>query len=166
MVVPEQVGRLHILVIDGVVPPHQRERHLVMEVTASVADLLMRLGEQPNRFLSPLAPVLAARYPALRPLQLALCQPENARVGDLAPVGECGERFHAEIGPRLLPCVRKWLDRHALTGEAGIPAVCLATDRHRLGVPSRGRDRRTAMRPIFDKTRTPLASVAPLPNCL
>ena len=35
-----------------------------------------------------------------------------------------------------------------------------------LGVPSNGRDQRTAIRPIFDKTRKPLSTVAPLPNSL
>ena len=35
-----------------------------------------------------------------------------------------------------------------------------------LGVPSRGRDQRTAIRPIFESTRKPLSSVAPLPNSL
>ena len=35
-----------------------------------------------------------------------------------------------------------------------------------LGVPSSGRDQRTAMRPILERTRKPLSSVAPLPNCL
>ena len=33
-------------------------------------------------------------------------------------------------------------------------------------VPSNARDRRTATRPILDRTRTPLSSLAPAPYCL
>src|SRR5262245_29746105 len=35
-----------------------------------------------------------------------------------------------------------------------------------LGVPSNGRDQRRAILPILDRTRKPLSSAAPLPNCL
>ena len=35
-----------------------------------------------------------------------------------------------------------------------------------LGVPSIGRDQRTAMRPILERTRKPLSSRGPLPNSL
>jgi hypothetical protein len=34
-----------------------------------------------------------------------------------------------------------------------------------LGVPCRGRDRRSAPRPIVARASKPLSSVAPLPNC-
>jgi hypothetical protein len=35
-----------------------------------------------------------------------------------------------------------------------------------LGVPSRGGDQRTAMRPILERTRNPFSRVAPLLNSL
>src|SRR5215472_9140910 len=101
----------------------------------------MRSGEQPNRLSSAVTLLRAARYSALGTLQRPLCLGVVARVSDLAAVGQCGERLQPTIDPRLLAGSREWLDRldrQAITRETGIPAVRLATDRHRLGRPLQG----------------------------
>src|SRR5262249_52242855 len=99
-------------------------------------------------------------------LQPALRHPEDVRVGDLAPIGQRGKRLQPKIDPGLLPV--------GGSGRIGTPAQekqAYQPSASRLivtvlGVPSSGRDQRTVIRPILDRTRKPLSSVAPLPNCL
>src|SRR5262249_20851465 len=54
VVVLEQVGRLHVLVIERVV--RANERGLVVEVLALALHLLMRFGAQRHRLAAPVAP--------------------------------------------------------------------------------------------------------------
>jgi hypothetical protein len=46
VVVPDHVGRLQVLMIDGVILAHQLERYLVVEVLSLSLHLLMRLRQQ------------------------------------------------------------------------------------------------------------------------
>src|SRR5262249_52409525 len=69
MVVPEHVGCLQVLVVDGVVGLNQSPSHLVMKVLSLAARVLMRPGKQRHRLASAVASLLAPAHPALGDLQ-------------------------------------------------------------------------------------------------
>jgi hypothetical protein len=60
VVIPDHIGRLQVLVIDGIVLSHQRQRGLVVEVNALPLQLLMRLRQQRDRLAASAASLLAA----------------------------------------------------------------------------------------------------------
>jgi hypothetical protein len=59
MVVPEPVGRLHVLVIDRVVVLDKGQRRLVVKVLALAAHSLMRFRQQLHGFATASAPFFA-----------------------------------------------------------------------------------------------------------
>ena len=84
VVIPEQVGRLQIFMIDRVILSHERQRRLVVKILPLTLHLLMRLGKQRHGFPAPIAAFLAASDSSLRsferPLNLALpTRMEDAR---------------------------------------------------------------------------------------
>src|SRR5258707_12701808 len=92
-------------------------------------------GEQLRRLTPAMAPLLASRDPALGPFQIQLGHTEEARVGDLTPIGQRGEALQAEINPRLLTSRRQVRTRHLGAGDRNVPAVRLPANRDRLGRP-------------------------------
>jgi hypothetical protein len=143
-------------------------RRLVLNVGSRSSHLLMRLCYQSHDLATPVAVLDSTRHPTLGALQVHLCDAEDTRVGDLAAIRQGGKGLLAQIDAGLL--AREWhgLDGHIGTREARIPAVRFPANRHRLGcaLQARGRDQRTARRPIVESTSKPVSSVAPVPNCL
>src|SRR5262245_60149632 len=104
------VGGLQVLVIDGVISTHERQRCFVMEVGALPLHLLMRFGEQCDRLPAAVAALLAARHPALGCLECALRLAVPARIEDAGPVRQRGECLDANATtPALLSYEREWL---------------------------------------------------------
>jgi hypothetical protein len=61
VVMLEQVGHLHVLVIDDIAFAHKRQRRLVVKVLALAPHLLMCFGEQRDRLAATDAPLLTTR---------------------------------------------------------------------------------------------------------
>jgi hypothetical protein len=133
------LDRLHD---DCVVPAHEGERRLVVEVAALAADALVLLGAQLHRLLAAMAPLLAPGYSPLHLLQRALGLPVVAQVRDDLPVrrGEEHRESHVETGTSA----QEQQTSHPSASRETVTVLML---------PSTGRDQRTAMRPIFDRTR-------------
>jgi hypothetical protein len=102
MAILDQVDRLQILVIDRVVLTHQGERGLVMKVRSLPPHLLMRLGQQCDRFAPAVAATLSACDSPLCRRERMFCFAIPARVENARAVGERSERFDAEVYPGLL----------------------------------------------------------------
>src|SRR5260370_15047267 len=68
VVVLQQVGRLQVFYIDGVVLPHEGECRFVMEVLPLALHYLMRFSQQFDCLTAALTALLATRYSALRAL--------------------------------------------------------------------------------------------------
>jgi hypothetical protein len=87
VVIPDQVGRLQVFMINGVVLADERQRRLMVEVRTCATHPLMRSGKQVDR----LAPAVAAFDPpgdaSLRTLQIHFGHTEDTLVGNLTPVG-------------------------------------------------------------------------------
>src|SRR5215831_17150355 len=99
-----------------------------MEVAPGTSHPLMRSGEQSHRFATPTAARLATGNAPLCPPQMPLRYPEEARVGNGLPSGQCGERFQAKVNTGFLAGDGKRLDRYARTRETGVPAICFPAD--------------------------------------
>jgi hypothetical protein len=193
VVMLEPVGRLPVLVSDRVVLTHQLEGSGVLEVPALALHRLLRVGAQLDRLLAALPPVLAALPPVLaatdppvRRLQRAFCLaiPAGdtrwryplaipAKSDDARAVCKRGERLPTPVYPRLLSGGRERLPRPIRARDPPRPAVRCPPERDRLdpsrSVPLRpalGRDQRTAIRPLFERTRKPVSRVAPLSDGL
>ena len=126
----------------------------------------MRLGEQGDGLSPAIAALLAPRDTPLRGLERPFGFAIPAGMEDARAIGQRGEGFDAQIYPRLLPSVGKGcIGTSAQEKQTYQPSASrlIVTV---LGVPSSGRDQRTAIRPILERTRKPFSSVAPLPNCL
>ncbi len=121
VVVLHHVGRLQVFVIDRVVLTHQRQRRLVVEVGSCPPYPLMRLGEQLDRLSPAVAALLPPRHPPLGTLEVQFSHAEDARVGDLATVGQRSERLQPEVDTRFLPGKRNGLAGHLGTGERHVP---------------------------------------------
>ena len=166
MVVRDHIGRLQVFVIHHVVLAHTGQRRLVVKVLPLPAHLLMRFRQQRDRFASADAALLAPRDAPLGRLQRPFGFAVPAGGEDACAIGEGGECLNAKVDPRLLACGGKGCigtsaqEKQAYQPSASLEIVTV------LGVPSIGRDQRTAMRPILERTRKPLSSVAPLPNSL
>jgi hypothetical protein len=65
------------------------------------------------------------------------------------------------VDPRLSSWRGPWLHENIGVGEAHRPAIGFPPERDRPGVPSRGRDQRTAMRPILESAREPFSKGGP-----
>jgi hypothetical protein len=93
VVVLEHVGRLQILMIDGVVLLHKVKRRLVVKVDPLALYREVRFGEQLRRFPAAVTPLLAARHSALRGFEAALCLTVTAGIVDHRAIREGGEGF-------------------------------------------------------------------------
>src|SRR5215469_15528791 len=100
--VPEQVGRLQVFVRDRVVRAHQTERRLVLAVCSRALYPLMCASEQVDRLPAPVTALLAAADPALCTREVHLCDSDDARMDDLAAVGE-RRRASARVAKRSRP---------------------------------------------------------------
>ena len=148
------LDRLHV---DRVVPAHEGERRLVVEVAALPADVLVPLGALLGGFLPASAPLRAAGHPPLRLLQRALGLAIVARVRDGVAVRRDEEHLQAHVDAGLVAGLLPVRG----SGSAGTSAHEQQTyqpsaSRETVTVlmrPSTGRDQRTAIRPIFESTR-------------
>jgi hypothetical protein len=164
VVVLDPVGRLPIHVIDRVALPTEVERHLVGDVLAVALHLQVRLRQQLHRRLAAVAARLAARHPALGRLEHPLRCAGAAGVWISGP----SARVAKDSTPRSPPV--SWLV--AASGCAGPSAHEQQTDQPSasratvavVGVSSIGRDQRTAIRPLVDRTTKPLSRRAPVPT--
>jgi hypothetical protein len=93
LVMLEQVGRLQLFMIYGVVFAHKCERGLVVKVLSLALHLLMRFSEQLHRLASAMVPQLAPRDTPLRCCQRAFGLATPARGKDSRPVREGRERL-------------------------------------------------------------------------
>ncbi len=160
----DHVGRLQVLMIDRVVRLPVRARSCGESPAAGAAP-----SDAPWRATSPpyaaVAPLLAARDTALRRFQRPLGLAIPAGMEDRVPSESVAKPQCPRSMPGFLSRGGKRLYRHSAQEKQHtshpLPAIVTV-----LGVPSIGRDQRTAIRPILERTRKPLSSVAPLPNCL
>jgi hypothetical protein len=149
--------------VDRVVLAHERERRLVVEVAALLADILMLLGAALHRLRATTAPFLAAGHPLLRCLQRALGLPIVARVRHDLPVRREKEHRASHIDPVATPVRGSGAmgtsvhEKQTYQPSASRRMVTV------LIVPASGRDQWTARRPIVDSTSAPLSRRAPLP---
>ena len=166
VVILDHVGRLQILMIDRVVVANEREGRLVVEVLPLTLHLQMRLGQQVHCFAAAIAALLAPRHTTLgrfeRPLGFAIppgceCVVPSERVANDSIPSRC-------LSPGPVGgsgCIGMSAQENETYQPSASRLIVTV-----LGVPSKGRDQRTAMRPILDRTRKPLSSRAPLPNSL
>ena len=70
MVVPDHVGRLQILKVDGIILLDQRVRFFVVKVAPLPLHLLVRLCEQVHRLAPSVAPLLPSGYAPLAAAQI------------------------------------------------------------------------------------------------
>jgi hypothetical protein len=155
--------------LDRVVLAHELERRCVVEVLPLATDLLMRFGQQRDGLAPAVAPFLAARNTALRGFQCAFGFAIPAGRKAACAIRKRGARLTAEVKTGLLTRRGQGPYWYVRTGEADLPAVGFSASRDTVtvwGVPSNGRDQRTATRPILERIRTPLSSVAPSPTSL
>jgi hypothetical protein len=164
MVILDHVGRLHVRVIDRVALSNERQRRLVVRVGASSLHLQARFGQQLHRLASAIALLLASRDTPLGGFERPFGMTVPGRMEDARLIREGSERLDAKINSRLLASLRQGPHGRRRSRHMQPSASCDTVSV--LGVPSRGRDQRTAIRPILDRTRNPLSSVAPLPTSL
>src|SRR5262245_41661575 len=98
-----QVGRLPVRVLDGVIPTHEGECRLVVEVLPLAPHRLMRLGEPTDGLTAPVAAFLAPGYPTLAFGQVALGFAVVARCEDACPIRQRGEGLQPQVYACLLP---------------------------------------------------------------
>jgi hypothetical protein len=166
VVIPHHVGDPQILVIDRVVALDERQCRLVVEVLALATHRLMRLRQQADRLPPAMTPLLALGDAPLAFRQVPLGFAVVARREDARAISQRGEGFQAQVDAGLLA--------GGGSGRTGTSAQEIAMYQPSasfvtvtvLGVPSMGRDQWMAMRPIFERTREPLSSLAPLPYSL
>src|SRR5260370_11716709 len=158
----------------GVVLLDQYQRGLLVNIAALTLHRKGLLGQQPHRFAPAVASLLPTGDAPLGELQVHLGDADDTWVGELAAIGQRGKGLQAQIKPRRVPGERQGSARHLGTSaprrrrsprSAHHPAGALERVTV-LGVPSKGRDQRTATRPILERTRQPLSSCAPLPYSL
>src|SRR5260221_14112739 len=94
---------------------------------------MLRLGKHLPRLSAGVAALPPPRPPPLGTLEVQFSHAEDARVGDLATVGQRSERLQPEVDTRFLPGKRNGLAGHLGIGERHVPAVRLPHDRNRLG---------------------------------
>jgi hypothetical protein len=133
LVVLEQVGRLQGFVRERVVPSHERHCCRVMEVRSRPPHLLVRFGQQLHCLAAPMTALLATRDAPLRSLEVPFRDAEDARIGDLAAIGQGGKRVQAQVDAGLLARARQGMTRHVGARARDIPPVCFPTQCDRLG---------------------------------
>ncbi len=138
--IPPPIGDPQIFEGDGVVGAQQGQRGLVVEVAPLPREVLVRLGEQRDRLLAACAALLAAcaallaaAHAPLRLRQFLLAPAVVARMLDRITLGGDEEHLQAHVDARLAPGGCEGLNRYVRAGYAGVPAVRLLGDRHRLG---------------------------------
>jgi hypothetical protein len=166
MVVPEHVGRVQVLMIDRVVLLHERQCRLAMTVLPLSPYLQTRLGEQYHSLAPAIAPTLPPRDTPLGHLQRTLRLAVPTRVEDARLVGVVARHSIPRSIPVSCPLGGNGCTRASAQEKQTYQPAASREIVSVLGVPSNGRDQRTAMRPILEWTRKPLSSVAPLPNPL
>jgi hypothetical protein len=163
LLIRERVGRLHICVRDRGVVTHKRERSPVVEVLALPPHLLLPSGEHLHCFASADAAPLASAHPSLGLLQVALGFAVVTRSIDGVPsasVAKAPRPRSIKVYAGLLTGERFWHDRHVGTSAQEKHPYQPSASRDvvtALGVPSVGRDQRTALRPILLSTRKPVS---------
>jgi len=138
---------------------------LLHRVPPLARHLPVRPREQFDGLLTPIAAFLPTSHVALEAPQICLRLALTVGVVDHGAIRQCGEVRQPQVAVRLLA---GWLLRQYCqlgAGETDIPAVTFTRDGDGLGVPSNGRDRRRAMRPILERTGKPLSRRAPSWNC-
>jgi hypothetical protein len=93
----------------------------------------MRSAEQVNGLAPPAAAFDPSRDAPLRTLEVPLCHPEDAWVGDGLPSGQRGKRLQAESNAGVDAAAWQGLGWHCCAGDATVPAVCLVRECDRLG---------------------------------
>src|SRR5262249_9502057 len=159
---------LHIFYIEHVVLAYQRQGGLVVEGAPLASYLLVLLGDQPARLLTPVAPLLAAREPLLRLGELLQGVAVVARV--LHRLARCREEedLQPHITAHLTARGRHGLEGDVGTGQGDVPAIRVARDRHCLAgahdwaAPAH----RTAAKLGEHQVPVPVSSRAPLPYSL
>src|SRR5262249_24746901 len=132
MPIPHQIGDPQVFYIQPIVLAHQCQRRLVVEDAPLASYLMVLLGDQPARLLTPFAPLLAAGEPFLRLGELLLGAARVARVLDRLALGRDEEDLQPHINAHLAARGRQGLDGYVGTGQGDVPAIRLAADRHRL----------------------------------
>jgi hypothetical protein len=130
--VADHIRHPQIFERDHVVRSQQGECGLVMEIGALPLHRLMLPGEQLYCFTAAFAALLSTGDAALGFLELSLRPTIVPRILDGLAAGGDEKHLQANVDASLLPCRRKWLYRHAFTGEAHVPAVRFLADGHRL----------------------------------
>jgi len=101
---------------------------LVMEVASLAGDVLMRLGQEYQRFGASVAAFRAAGDASLAAAQIRFGLAIVRWGADARAIGARGEGLQPQINPRLLACCREWMKRRLGAGEGDILAIRLFAD--------------------------------------
>ena len=121
--------------VDGVVLRHQLVGFLVTEVTPLAGDVLMRLGQEYQRFGASVAAFRAAGDASLAAAQIRFGLAIVRWGADARAIGARGEGFQPQVDPRLLASRWQQLDGRLGAGEGKILAIRLLRDGDGLGCP-------------------------------
>src|SRR5262249_30668963 len=139
---------------------------LVVKILPLAAHGLMRFRQQLHGLAPPITALLTPTYPALGSLKRALRLSIPAGMEYARAIREGNERLKPRAMPASCPVAGSGCtgmsahEKQTYQPSASLETVTV------LGVPSIGRDQRRATRPILERTRYLLSSVAPLPNSL
>ena len=166
MAIPQQGGDPQVFQMDGVVGAQQRQCRRVVEVGPPSLHRLVCAGKTRDGLAAAVAALLAAGDAALRLRHPLLPPPMVARVLHDLAVRRDEERPEADVDARLLPAGGNGSvgtsahEKQTYQPSASLLSVTV------LGVPCRGRDQWTLMRPILESMRYPFSRRAPLPYSL